>query len=464
MSKKKNLITIIAFIALSAVYPLKVHAINDFISGDNDENIDRVIEIFEPFRDVLDDRQEAFLITFEQTIENERTMNNMLRLTGGDFSLIPRGASIESQIRMERFADELKLMDALFLLRESRNHTGFYLYSLVSSNDFYIPEAYYYKVNNPNILDNTKVEHLREFYRYGFLSDFLIGSATGNEPQVNGQFKVRIKVPERTPLVQVNNAIDNLIINRNMGLEIESIRRITDRGREVLRVEANLISKEEVDKKIQKVKNNIDTIVADKIGDKYKLIAFDLSGKGASLISEQAEQMVSRFIDVIPLPILKEGISFMGEKGANIVLTDKKLGYVREALPVDILPSQEEKVFNEANRSAGRYNPYKRTIVINGHARGIVGNHMDPERLLHEFGHVVDNMRGQGYSDDNLSNSAEFKVIFNEERDKLTEYGKTNIQEFFAEAFRLTYSTNLQKREHIKESAPKSYEFITKIR
>lgn len=104
-------------------------------------------------------------------------------------------------------------------------------------------------------------------------------------------------------------------------------------------------------------------------------------------------------------------------------------------------------------------------LVINGHASGAAGKEMDPERLLHEFGHVIDNVKGVSTSSEGelISGTAEFQEIYDDEKNNLNEYAASNKEEFFAEAFRLFYSDSEANKSLLREQAPRAYEFMKNL-
>ena len=73
--------------------------------------------------------------------------------------------------------------------------------------------------------------------------------------------------------------------------------------------------------------------------------------------------------------------------------------------------------------------------------------------VIHEFGHYLDVASGLP------SNTDDFLTLYESESASLTEYGQTDVMEFFAEVF--MYS--ILQPETTAESVPDSYEFVTEI-
>jgi hypothetical protein len=81
---------------------------------------------------------------------------------------------------------------------------------------------------------------------------------------------------------------------------------------------------------------------------------------------------------------------------------------------------------------------------------------------IHEVGHAVDHLMFN-----NISNSAEFKGIYNKEAEKFynkigQEHYLENEMEYFAEAFNYYYYS-YDVRKYLKSRAPETYEFIRKL-
>ncbi len=77
------------------------------------------------------------------------------------------------------------------------------------------------------------------------------------------------------------------------------------------------------------------------------------------------------------------------------------------------------------------------------------------ESLFHEIGHATEFIVTPGV---NASKSADFREIYNEEKDKFTinEYCHQSSQEYFAECF----ETYVLDPEYLKNNCPKTYDFI----
>lgn len=469
MKIKSAMLLLLASIFL---FPNQVEAARDFRVKDYDEAVDEIINEFEQFRDELTEREENTLRIFESNINKASTetdphLNYLLRVTGGHLDSLPRGLTPEEILKISTIKSENETLEELFRRENGRVKEGLFLYSSLSSSDFFIPESTFYTRDNPNLLLEDRVRHLRDNLKYGISSDFLTGSPAGDEPQAAGFLKYRIRIPTNTHLVHLNSAMDYLVVDKGTGIEVKSIRISTEKGRQIVIVEADLVSKESIDSGIADISSNINEKIVDKMGnEKFSdIFKLDLTGRGASLIAEQATDTVNKFLELVPKKLLDEGLEFMQEKEGKIIFVDRLLGYVDEAIPAGLTISETQETVNRINKSAGRYNLNKRMLVINGHASGAAGKEMDSDRLLHEFGHVIDNMKGvsASYEGELISGTSEFQEIYNEEKNNLNEYAASNKEEFFAEAFRFFYSDNEANKSLLREQAPKAYEFMKSL-
>lgn len=468
----KVILGIVTVIVMGLVFPNNVEAIRDYKNKDYDEAVDEIISEFESFRDELTEREEDTLRIFENNINKASSaanphLNYLLKVTGGHLESLPVGLTPEEILKVSTIKTENRTIEELFRRETGRIKEGLFLYSSLSSTDFFMPESTFYTQDNPNLLSEDRIRYLRDNLKYGVSSDFLTGSPVGDEPQATGFLKYRIKIPPNTHLVHLNDAMDYLVINKGTGMEVKSIRVATEKGKQIIIVEAELVSKEIVDSRITEISRNINEgVIATTENTKFKdIFKLDLTGRGASLIAEQATDMVNKFIELIPKNLLNQGLEFINEKQGKIIFVDRLLGYVDEAIPAGISLPEKHSEVNRINKSAGRYNITKRMIVINGHASGSAGKEMDSERLSHEFGHVIDNMKGLSSSSkvELISSTAEFQDIYNEEKNNINEYAGTNKEEFFAEAFRFFYSGLESNKNLLKEQAPRTYEFIKKL-
>ncbi|WP_180235349.1 anthrax toxin lethal factor-related metalloendopeptidase [Bacillus cereus] len=399
-------------------------------------------------------------------------INETLKQTGGDIYRLPDETNEEKMI-IKKYENDLENIDRILRLKEGKTLNKMYVYKDMKLETFNeTPESYFKDPSNSNKLNIEKIKELKEQFEYGISSDYLIGNLSERVGGNNGLLKWRIEIPAGTNSGHLDE--DRLLFNMNTGLEIKDVKIINQQGREYIRIEAKLVPAGEIDAKIYKEELNLQASWNSKLNIDLskRFFSLHLNDRYASSITKGVDHFIQTLWDQVPQEVIKKVIENMSEVGGRIIFTDTDLSYIKDVIYPDNQTTDNVDFFKDTK---ALYNPFNRTIIYNGispteneDAEGakkkVVG--MDVGTFIHEFGHAVDYYYG---IEDRfkppiaISETDTFKEIFQREGNSLTEYGGEDSGEFFAEAFRMMFSSDLKEREKVVTKAPNTVGFIKEL-
>ncbi|MEV2907894.1 ADP-ribosyltransferase [Paenibacillus larvae] len=293
-----------------------------------------------------------------------------------------------------------------------------------------------------NRLDPEKIKTILTEYKYGYLTDLKIGNLILSGGETGQHYVAELELPKGTYLGHFGDG--QMVLPTDYAIEIShnafnKPKIIVEKGKEVIKVKARLIKKEEIEHKVKETEAAL-TKLFNKDNDSF-VVKLDIGGGFESYAIDHAKEASSTLIKQLPSKLLKDVIFDLN----SIIFTDLKL--------------------NNNDGTLG----YTDSIKGNVHVRvkhEILIQKLDPivnqsAVLIHEMGHVVDQMLFN-YT----SKSTGFKEIYEEEKDNLTGlvthngYGRQDSEEFFAEIFKAMHSTDPRQKEAVRREAPRAVAFI----
>ncbi|MGG1148180.1 ADP-ribosyltransferase [Bacillus wiedmannii] len=393
---------------------------------------------------------------------DEYHINRELKATGGDINrraIDEEGQTIEKE-KTERYKREIDTIDKALRNTAGKTSNKMYVYKDMKLEDLnQTKETELVDSINPNIIDIEKLKDFKNNFNYGISSDYLIVNLSERQGGNNGILKWRIELPAGTHAGHLDE--DRLVLQRNQGLEISGVTVINQKGKEYIRINAKLVTRDKINEKIQRTQSDLNKSWNEALGlpESTEFIKFELNDRYASSVIEGARAMLHEMGSNVPNNVIKNAVHYMLEKNGGFIFTDNGLGNLPESYhPAD--PTKQ--ILDYYNNSKGSYNPENGTLILNGIIKSINGDvGMSSGPFIHEFGHVVDNLAAKHIgSKAFISESAEFEKIFQKEMHNLTPYAKSNEQAFFAEAFRMRFSNDFKEREKLETDAPETSGFI----
>ncbi|MED2777600.1 hypothetical protein P4276_30580, partial [Bacillus thuringiensis] len=233
--------------------------------------------------------------------------------------------------------------------------------------------------NGTTVLDENKVNHLKDTFKFGIAKGFLCVSLIQEDTLSHEPVCMRIKIPEGTPTCYWNE--DKFIIARDYGINVTNIyiEKNSD-GKSFIKVEADLINKTAFELKIKEAENDFNKKFFPTLSNDHKpIVKFDISSFYASRVFSIASDAFEIFKKNIPEKLMLDclqkmnadhAILFSDQDLANIVKTDTK-----ETL-------------------LGRMDGFQKVLYVTCRGqflKGLAGHQTDLlGTLIHEFGHAID--------------------------------------------------------------------------
>ncbi|MCW1238500.1 anthrax toxin lethal factor-related metalloendopeptidase [Bacillus pretiosus] len=391
----------------------------------------------------------------------------------------------EEEEELKGAIDTVKKLDKLLEEKSMKSKDNIRVYKYLTKNDvnFDVGNTIYEK-NNPTIVDRQKVDLIKKTFKYGVLTTYFDPLLTRPKQQNRKDMVLLdLKLPKNTPIGFMGKD-GQIILQRNQGIEVTNYRIITERGREILEIEAKLVNKDTIDEKI-KLKENLinDTfkqMIRSKINKSLKnddkldesisdnrLVKIHTVSLNASYAVDKAEMLLQTLVRNIPNDLFLKTFEKMNPNTA-FYITDSKWSTAEYLWGME----NSQKEIESESHVLAYYSPSKRDIVLNLSSHNVEFDPLkilkdgeeapasDVQSLLHEFGHAVDNLI---FND--VSKSIEFKYLFNKENANITieDYAQTNPREFFASVFSYMFSPNVHFRKEIEQQAPETVSYIKNL-
>ncbi|MGH0590634.1 anthrax toxin lethal factor-related metalloendopeptidase [Bacillus mycoides] len=345
-----------------------------------------------------------------------------------------RGAE---QIQDESIKADIKKIDAALKIPSAEQNTNIYTYKHLTSQELgYAIDSFY--ENESNKIDIEQYAQFKNDFKYGSISDFMKVNLTQHPGDRLQPVLLHLKIPKGKSLGYLKE--NEVIIERDQGIEINESSLIIVKGRQVIKVEAELIPTDDVLEKLAEKETLINDEYKTETGYSGKLVSFVLDGFYSSIVANRAEILIDLLKNNIPRDVLKKCIEKMDEDGAIMF--------------VDI----DMTVQGKHPDTMGAYDAEEKLLWLRiNHPGHIDQKDEDRNTLFHEFGHAIDNLIFE-----DISKQEEFEKIYEKEKDNITieEYIKINSEEFFAGVFGYLYSPNLKEKQQIQREAPEACEFI----
>ncbi|MGU3443621.1 ADP-ribosyltransferase, partial [Bacillus cereus] len=291
-------------------------------------------------------------------------------------------------------------------------------------------------------IDKIQANPVINFFKYGVVNTFLVTTLTKPEYSKTNPIILKLAIPEGTAAGYVDD--ETLILSRNHGIEIKSIKIITDkipiendRGEvnnvevEVVEVEGVIVSKDKVKKNVKEVEAVLNDeykkiVLSDgKIAEDVKrifrntdkkILSFDIGGFYAAINVARAANLLIQLTQNVKSSIIFACVEKMNDKGA-FTFTDRSLQTYNKPFtkdPIDngvlgFYTSTERILYIEvshlAHETDGRIDPFNK----------MTGGE-DIATVIHEFGHAVDHLLFNYFFE---KKSSEFKTFFKEYYDRV---------------------------------------------
>ncbi|MEJ9209685.1 anthrax toxin lethal factor-related metalloendopeptidase, partial [Paenibacillus larvae] len=293
--------------------------------------------------------------------------------------------------------------------------------------------------NRDNRLDPGKIKTVLTEYKYGNLTDLKTGNLTLSGGETGQHYVAELELPKGTYLGHFGDG--QTVLPTDYAIEIShnvfnKPKIIVENGKQVIKVKARLIKKEEIEHKVKETEAALNKM----LNKDTDFVRLDIGGGFESYTIDHAKKAINALIKQLPSKLLTDAVDELD----SVVFQDVKIS---EHNPRGLFSVLDNKVYLRMNHEIFIQHLDQSTVPSTG--------------LIHEMGHVVDVVLLN-----DTSKSARFNAIYEEEKNNITslvtykDYAKSNAQEFFAEVFKAMYSTDSKQQDAVKKEAPKAVDYI----
>lgn len=384
-------------------------------------------------------------------------LNKFLRDFGSDLT-DSVGFFIYKDKKEEYLRDDREL-NKIINSKQAKLRQNTYVYTNSTFSDVNI--SIHNEIIKQGRIDLNIFREFRELASGGIINNYKIVSLTDSVGKPEEVIKWRILLPQGTPVGSLGNG--ELFLDKDAALSISKIWIINQKGKDFIRIDANLVNKNTIDSEISTITNKVNTDINQLVGFPKDTAFLDLRLKNelASITYNQIDKLIADLTSTVDPTIIKEVFTFMKSYDGKLIITDSSPAYLKESFYNNDISLEDFKMtqdsigfylINSKNLVMSVPKTFETTLKIN-----------QDGTFIHEFGHALDNYLGKStLGMDEISNSEEFKKIFLEEGQNISPYAGSNPQEFFAITFMLIHSENEDYIKKVKEIVPKTCEFIDK--
>ena len=277
----------------------------------------------------------------------------------------------------------------------------------------------------------------------------------------NNRIIFELTLPKGTNTGNIDS--NTIFIQDSYGFEIDDISTFTLKNKKFIKIKAQLTPRADIESIIKYDEQAANILLNStlRLPEETQLIKFRFEGLSATNGSKNALQSLQAFLNNPNMSndLKQELIEFMlsNKLGSGLFFTDLLFDALDEAQNLSIMEGMEKDDLGLT--LAYKYYPSYIFIQSPGTHVYKYGEELDflekitiNDSLIHELGHVFDQLCGSGINY-TISNNDTFKDIFFNEQDMNSAYGKTDSVEFWAEFFRIRYSYDPDTHsyyEHIK--------------
>lgn len=347
------------------------------------------------------------------------------------------------------YLDDILNTDELFQNKVPKSSVKHTIYMNLSLKDLGFDANNYYDAQNR--IDLEKFTSFIEQFQYFNFNGNLFGDLSQKKMSADERIRLKINVPTNTKILFLEDG--RAILDRDIGIIVSRIS-IFSEGRQYIRMDAEVVSKEDVYQEIKSDEAEINTMVQDKLGiDRNDLVEINAKSLISNYTAVKAKESINHLINSIPSDLLLQSINSKNNGSLKINFSDK------------ILDGEDHVI--------GFFDHNNNTLNVK-----ISCNNDNSElyTVVHEFGHSVD-YNLLGYGDVMHSQiSSKFENLYLKEKENLTEetsrivdfdehgngitYGSVNPAEFFAEVFANIYSSDQSRKELIWRQVPETCQYI----
>ncbi|MEG7835330.1 ADP-ribosyltransferase [Bacillus cereus] len=389
------------------------------------------------------------IMDFMNNKEDAQQLNNYLEDTRGN---IPETSEYRENIeRLDKGLKRVKTEQAIFVYQRV-------------SEQYFGHEVGSFREDSIKI-DQIKFDEFKEKFiqNQSVLKEngYMEASLSGISPNLAKEpcIYIRLKVPKGTHggytgnLQGTEGGTHDFLLDRGYGIQFTDAKIITEKGKQYIKVEAELLTKENLDQKIKEYSRELNLQLGLNISENLEFIYLDLTGRYIHQNLEISTDVVKNMKNVNQL---------FWEK-----LNEEFKHYESPYAPFNIVDYQP------TNHPAFEYlknteNDYALGLHLTeyGHETIIsLKNINDKHQLasftaLHELGHALDDLVFK-----NISLTPDFDKIHKREQPSFIPGSYfEKVQEYFAECFAYYYYIGPENSNQIlQDEAPQTYEFISKL-
>ncbi|MCW1238504.1 anthrax toxin lethal factor-related metalloendopeptidase [Bacillus pretiosus] len=414
---------------------------------------------------------------------NEKNINPFLKYIDGRIDKIPEESKYVTadgnygRDDIKQIQKTVKTLDKMLESKSMKLKEDIHVYKYLTESDVDFGLNDIYKKNSPTEIDPEKRHVIEKGFRYGISTMYLDPYLTKQQSLKNREsILLNLKLPKDTRVGYLDNN-GHILLQRDQGIEITGHRIITEQGRQVIEVEAELVNKRKVEVQIKNTEKKMNEYFKQAVAEtlkntkedsvklnqnllSYQFVKVHTKSLNASFAMDRAEVLLQSLVQNIPNDLLLKTLEKMEPK-SPINITDSTWQTAAEVLNVD----EPDDNFNTLAFYDSGYKQFILNLRTHKHLVNPIKKledneeapYNDVQTILYEFGRITEELILN-----KISKSKEFRHVYYQEAHTLTieKYRQQTPQEFFASTFSFIFSPNTQYRERIEKEAPKTVSYI----
>lgn len=346
--------------------------------------------------------------------------------------------------------EDLEAWDSLFRDKGEQSTGQQFIYLYLTPNHLGYENGQW---DNGLEISIDALKDLADNFQYMNHSGYIIGDLVSNNIDFDNDERliVRLRTPVGTR--QIFTGDSGVLLERDQAIQVSNWRIITEKGRQVMLFEADLVPKERFLSNIEIEKQRLNTQLKELLKDTNGGIEVNIEDPiRLNLATVRSQASIHDF---------REMISEMGEVVPSVILKDL---FQKHSLHLELY---DRRMLNDDTIAGLFENKDVRISIFD--PRGFKIYTSKNRTMIHEIGHAVDYLiLSTGAI--RLSETARFRNLFQLESKNLTSetsdivdgrpYGTHSPKEYFAEVFSAIYTSDVRLRELMRAQVPNTYQFI----
>ncbi|PGT99131.1 hypothetical protein COD21_31455 [Bacillus cereus] len=235
--------------------------------------------------------------------------NDQKKLLGDPIKIYDMNTNMEKfraapEKRSEETKRDISLLDEALRESSTKLNADMYVHKNLQNLDVGYNSDYDFYIRDSNEIDKSKYQKLKHGLNFGILNSFMDADLAESSGGRWEPIRLDLKIPKGTSVGHLDE--DKIILSRDHGMEVTGTSIITDKGRQVIKVEATLVPKNKIIQKIKTEEKKMNEQFRQLLGIDGDVVRFHLDGFLASSMLDKSKDAIKQLTNNVPNKILVE--------------------------------------------------------------------------------------------------------------------------------------------------------------